>query len=787
MKIFNPFATEVTYRVFSLAPKKYSLSVAVLVRFNLHPDGEPSPDSKSPIWDVLKPAMKGYSTYDEGWPKLLGEYIVFGAAYLPASQTSQPISAVVSVGDLSKRLAVFGDRYFNAAGFSVNPASFDRMPIAPQTAFGGESYHANPYGKGADTVKEPTGEWLRLLPNVELPNALMTSSSKNPPVAGFWPYYADMPQRTRYLGKFDDNWVKTRWPHLPVHTDFSFFQVAPEDQRLGEAFWKGNESITIQNMHSSHAVLNAKLPGLRVRLFGAVTDPNGKLNTGEAKTRLETIFLLPDYLTGIALFRAVIEVDDPEGRDILGLCAEIEQIDQPAKPSKYYLEPFIQRLKGNADEVIPSFMPGLVSSQEDKKSLDQLLAELEHQRQAFVEQMSEAGIPESQIISSLKGNPQTRALALAIEQTAGGIAGFFDDIKDFAQSSYCIDKVSEKGEITTVDFAAARLARKEVLERQAAGESCRDLNLPNADLSGLDLSGLDFSGSVLMGANFIGSVAVGTKFDRSTLTDANFAAANLSKTSFVMSGLSQAKFHGVNFLDATLAGADCSLANFTDAVLENVDLSGASFSGAQLRNVNLVNASAHKTDFTGAMLAQSNLTGANLIQANFSAADLSEANLSKSRCINASFSCAKLHKSKFVGADLSDSSADKGTQATAADFRDAHLDKASWVGANVCGSNFDRITGNGADFSEAVMSEVTMRRIQGKGMIFDKAVLQQADLSMSDFMEGSFARTKLSNVDLLSCNLYGANFLETEFVNVRIDGSYIARTILAERIGKIEV
>ena len=80
-----------------------------------------------------------------------------------------------------------------------------------------------------------------------------------------------------------------------------------------------------------------------------------------------------------------------------------------------------------------------------------------------------------------------------------------------------------------------------------------------------------------------------------------------------------------------------------------------------------------------------------------------------------------------------------------------------------------------------------MRRAQAKGMVFDKADLKKADLSMSNFMEGSFALTKLTDVDLLSCNLYGVNFLETEFLNVRMDGSYIARTILAERLGKDEV
>ena len=79
MKIFTAPDTEITYRAFSLAPGKYALSVALLVRFGLHPEGQSESTVIPGVWDIITPAVKGYAVFDEGWPKLRGEYMVFGA------------------------------------------------------------------------------------------------------------------------------------------------------------------------------------------------------------------------------------------------------------------------------------------------------------------------------------------------------------------------------------------------------------------------------------------------------------------------------------------------------------------------------------------------------------------------------------------------------------------------------------------------------------------------------------------------------------------------------------
>lgn len=784
MKIFTAPDTEITYRAFSLAPGKYALSVALLVRFGLQPDGQSEPRVVPGVWDIITPAVKGYAVFDEGWPKLRGEYVVFGAGYLRDAQAQQPLSALISVGAMSKQLAVFGDRFFTPVGGVTSGSPFVRMPISPQTAFGGESFALNPYGKAAAAVQNEAGQSIHPLPNVELPSALMRSPQDRASVAGFWPYYPDMPQRSQYLGRFDDEWVKTRWPHLPIRTDFTFFQAAPEDQRLANGFWQGTETVQVQNMHPEHAVLTGTLPNSRARIFGAVRDDQGERHLGETQTRLESVFLMPDQEAGIALYRSVIEVDDPEGKDVVALYAELESLDNTPAAAQGYLLNFNAKLSEDPADSKPSKESLAPSADQEKKTLTTLLTELDTQRQRFVQHMSQSGMTQAQILASLKSNPQTRELALLIEQTAGGVGGFFDRIEAFAQSA--VEGQPDGSDQTVAalsDAATARLARKAVLQQQQVGADCCDLTLAHADLSGLDLSGMDFSGAVLIGANFVGSVLRGANFDRAALTEANFSAADLSKASFVLASLSGAQFHGANLTDASLLRADCALTSFGDAVLEGLDMSGGSFAGAQLRHACLKGVSANQADFTGAHLAQADLTGAKLVEANFSGADLTGVEMSHASCIGAFFSCAKLHQANFQGADLADSSADKGTQATAVDFTGACMTRACWIGANLSGSNFDNVRAQGANFSETQMSMVTMRGVVAKQSSFDKAAVSDSDFSTSNWMEASFAQTKLTNTCLNACNFYGANFLDTVFSNVQLENAYIARTILAEKIG----
>lgn len=787
MNLPKPETTEFTYRVLSLAPDRYSLAVAFLVPFYLHEDGKPGSNVTSPVWEATKPAVEGYSVFDEGLPKLLGEYVVFGAAYAAPGQDNQPVSAQVSVGPLSKRLAVFGDRFFNALGGISDPLPFERMPIAPATALGGEGFDGNPYGKGAVAIKEKDGALRQPLPNVELPDALMTSATSRPGVAGFWQYYPDMPQRAQYLGKFDDQWTKTRWPHLPLDTDFTYFQVAPPDQRLVGGFWQGSETVVLQNMHPKHSVLEAKLPALRVRIFPAVAVSETDIELAEVQARLETVYLMLDQLTGVALYRTVIQVSTPDAREIVGLCAATEPLSEPARPAIDYVNMYKPAIRSALGPLVRRPPPKPPSEVEESQRLDELVQQFAQERQAFSTRMKAAGMSDAQVLQSLRQNPQTRQFALAIEQSSGSVTKFFDDIEAVVamldDESF---KDSAKG-TNPPNGQDAQLGRLEVIRRKSHGQNCRDLSLVDADLSGLDLSDMDFSGSMLSGASFVGATLRNAKFDRCLLVSATFTGADLGAASFTLASLNKANFDAATLNGINAFRADLSSCSFTDAVLEGADLSMATLSSSSLCNANLSAVTAMQTDFTGAVMTRANLAGAKLVEAVFSGADLSEADLSKTTCIKANFQVAKLHKARLTGADLTDSVASEGTTGTYADFRDANMDRASWQGVNLSGANLDRITGDGLDLTGCGMSQTSMRRAVAKGVRFDRATIDQSNLSISNFMEGSFSGARLSSVVMQSANLYGVNFLDVEFDNVNLDGSYIERTILAERLGQTQL
>ena len=788
IKLIKPATTEMTYRTLSLAPDRHSLAVTLLVPFYLHHDAQAATSSTSPVWDAIKPALEDYSTFDEGWPKLQGEYLVCGAAYPPTDSKQQPVSAQVSVGDLNKRLAVFGDRFFNALGGISDPLPFERMPISPSTALGGEGFDGNPYGKGAVPLQAEDGSNKHPLPNIELPDALMTSLTSRPGVAGFWPYYPDMPQRAQFLGKFDENWTQTRWPHLPIDTNFTYFQVAPPDQRLAEGFWQGGERFSIQNMHPTHRLLTGTLPALRARLFPVVAVSDNEIELAEVQMRLETIYLLPDQLVGIALYRTVIQVGDPDAKDIVGLCTVLEALsDAPraAVDCVNELKPLAREALGPLVRKPPAPQP---DAKDENARLDELTQKIRQEREVFLKQMKSSGMTDAQVLGYLKQNPQTRQYALAIEQLGGGFDKFFENLEGMIAMVQDSDsEVPTEAEPDPASRNAGRMARLEVLSRKSRGESCRDLNLPEADLSGLDLSGIDFSGAMLAGANFVGATLRFTKFDRAVLGKAIFTGADLSGASFSLASAHKAQFQAAVLNSVNAVRADLAGSFFIDAVLEGADFSMANLSGAHLQNTHLVGVTANGCDFTGAILTKANLSGAKLLEAIFAGADLTEADLSKAACIKASFSVAKLHKAKLVGTDLTQSSADEGTQATGTDFRDAQLDHASWVGANLSGANLDRISGEQLDLSDCNMSQTSMRRAVAKGVRFDRAVIDQSNLSMSNFMEGSFAGATLTSVALQSCNLYGVNLLNAEFKNANLEGCYIDRTILAKKLGKTQL
>ena len=105
-----------------------------------------------------------------------GEFYLAAKAFPPRGE-APVVKVSAAIGGLTKELVVFGHRFWvKRAGISVisEPRPFSSMEIGWENAFGGPDYPLNPLGKGTAPVKTDDGREAVPLPNVELPDRLIS-------------------------------------------------------------------------------------------------------------------------------------------------------------------------------------------------------------------------------------------------------------------------------------------------------------------------------------------------------------------------------------------------------------------------------------------------------------------------------------------------------------------------------------------------------------------------------------------------------------------------------------
>lgn len=337
MQITKPDNLALLYRSMRLE-KQNRFAIGIMAAFQFADDSAAALLPETQLWGMAEKALASGECLDAGFAKPAAEFFVYGSAWAPLAKPVENLLVTVQLGALRKSLYVSGDRYFNRLGLVSRPQPFIAMPIHQPTAFGGHGFAQNPAGKGfcpLDGAGDASGFPL---PNVEHPSRLMVGKDDTQPPAGFWAYSPDLPQRTRYLGKFDPSWLANTWPHLPLDTDKKYFYVAPEDQRM-TGFLRGDETIQIDNMHPQRAHISAVLPGLRARCF-VNRRVNGTEQFCEVQAHAETVWLFPELECGIVLYRATTDVVDEDADDILHIMAEWEPMTQPPRDALHYEQQF---------------------------------------------------------------------------------------------------------------------------------------------------------------------------------------------------------------------------------------------------------------------------------------------------------------------------------------------------------------------------------------------------------------------------------------------------------------
>jgi uncharacterized protein YjbI with pentapeptide repeats len=831
MKILKPETTEILTRVFSNAANQYCLSIGLIQSFALHPSAAQPAPGTSLIWPTAVEALGEQAILDEGLPKTNGEFLVYGAAYPPVGYTAQPISVNVTLGSLQKKLAVFGDRSFNALGLRSAPEAFQRMPITPAQAFGGPSDARNPAGKGADlSPSARTGLPQRSMPNVEAPNRLMVSPTDKSDPAGFWALTAAAPQRTELLGRFDNNWIKHRWPHLPTDTQDAYYQTAPSDQRL-TGFFRGDERVSIQNMHGQFSSLEASLPGLRARVFVAQRVKIDETVFKELSAPLETVWLLPDQLTGLVLYRAVVALSEIDAADIQHLYAELEPMaevpqsleqhyqkflilsgaelapdealepapsveDEPAAPAKAPEAPAKTIQAENPPPPTPD--PELERELRELKAMgqdaDNEMSKLKQSGFDFDALEKKMALPETGMSAA-----ETKKL---IDESSTQLLNFFKNsgksdtelialLKSNPETAAGGDLLANtpggiQGLIDEVKKSAEKLFMLE--DAQLKAEQEQPPTPTEQAAAADDAEGQD------------GNAGAGLLHDRQWVIDQHARGE-----SFVDQDLSHLDLSGLDLCDADFTGAQLAEVSFAQARLErtrfdNGLLSTAIFTGANLSAASLKGVSAGNSDFKQCNLSRANLrdgdfSEGNFEQANFDYSDLKSAifsgasmnGLSAKGAVaeNASFEACSLIDANFTDARLKavsfNDSVMTGANLTDAlcqrtDFSGANLSKAKLSGAGLQDSEANAKT----SFAQAVMFRANLTGANWAGpcldeVNFDEAVMNKADLTGASMQRARLIRVLareacFDKVNLEGADLTGINLLEGALRGAKLRG-----------------
>lgn len=202
--------------------------------------------------------------------------IVFDAcAHSPDGQPVSTLGVHAQVGNWRKQIKVWGQRSWKQTLKGVEPSEpqpFVSMPLHLGMAFGAtrthtkrreieiEAYDLNPVGigwAGPNTLRQIGGQPMACLEDFKDP--IVRPDGKHRPF-GLNAIGANVPERSQYVGTYDEAWRKDVFPYLPEDFDERFFQCAPLDQRVD--YLKGGEEVLLTHMVQGQPHLQFKLPEL---------------------------------------------------------------------------------------------------------------------------------------------------------------------------------------------------------------------------------------------------------------------------------------------------------------------------------------------------------------------------------------------------------------------------------------------------------------------------------------------------------------------------------------------
>jgi hypothetical protein len=190
------------------------------------------------------------------------------------------------------------------------PEPFTMMPLVWERAYGGQdetedgpvTEGRNPVGTGFRFRKGELDIDGTPVPNIEDPNALISSWHDRPAPVGFGPLGEHWLPRRNWAGTYDDAWQQERAPYLPLDFDARFLQLAPPEL-VTPAPLAGAEPIQLTGVSPAGSIaarVPAAVPTVDFVVAGSVE---------RRPAVLDTLMLMPNDGAVAVIWRAALACD----------------------------------------------------------------------------------------------------------------------------------------------------------------------------------------------------------------------------------------------------------------------------------------------------------------------------------------------------------------------------------------------------------------------------------------------------------------------------------------------
>ena len=778
MRVVKPQKLSLLTRPF-LQERHPFLSVAVL---SLHQfDGAML--SEAELWRFLGSRLAEQGTPDVGMIKNRAEFLVCGDAQCPGGQPQPMLDVSARLGEVSRSLRVFGQRHWDGDDSIDGPEPFASMPLSWSRAFGGPDFAANPLGVGHGARR---GERAPL-PNIEDPSDLIRSRGDRPAPVSFGAVDISWPLRQRKAGTYDDEWLRSQYPGHALDMDWSFYNIAPEEQQLDSPVLRGDEHFELRGLHADFPQQTGQLPPLRARVF-LDNEEQGDWRLQEVEMGLTTVWFFPNDQRLLLVWHGALPIQSDDATDVRALMIGADDFAQSRSLADYG-EIFAARLDPES---------GATASLDDTGLLP---------RRPLFHSVADATASENSALHERGGYAEQRMEALEEHQRAtvrqriidagGDPDQHLDEAEpppeppeDLGELMKFAEQQQIEAEVRMEQAAqeAKKGQAKAVAELEAEGMDPAVLGDPNAPIVGppaLGPASEEARQENLEAARSMGAAGEGLieMMDSDFVRGADDEMAEFRRDAYRQSAHTQAVLPRMSGERATEqreaastlvgSGADLRRQDFTARDLSGFDFGGADLSGSWFESADLTGADLSGCNLEGAVLTRAslneaklggvNLSGANLGGADLTGANLDGANLEGVVLEGAIFCSTSLRAAKLEGLIIRDTTFDAVdlTDARLADITVFQSEFTNLVAprAEILRANFLHVVFKGADFSGAQIDRAGFIDVSAEGARFDATKIGTVAFLMgTKLREASFEGAEIVAAGLREAELCGANF-----------------------------